>query len=107
VPRTRWTPELIDRVRKMAAEGYSAAQAADQLMSNLGTLCKVAAANGISFKRLAMSQRPCRAPLRVLDMIVDPDQRVRVAAKIALRDEIAKAKAEAATAPLYRGGWPD
>lgn len=99
---TRWTPELIDRIRALAAQGYSAKQVASLTGIAVGALTHQCCLRKISFRRMPKSQRPHQNPDHVpADATGD---RLRQAARADLDHEIAMARAEAKTAPLFRGG---
>lgn len=100
---TKWTPELIERVRGLAAEGYSAKQVAAMILCHVGVLSHYASVNRISFKRMAAKNRP-RVPLAVDLSTLPPEERLLHAARADLAHQIALARAEAKTAPIYRGG---
>ena len=103
---TRWTPELIAQIRALAALGYSAKQVSFITRTNLGTLNHQCQDNAISFQRLPASRRPKITPdqMQSVDPVLTSEERLRRLARADLDHEIAMARAEAATAPLFRGG---
>lgn len=103
---TRWTPELLDQIRALAAQGWTKLQIAQELGLSYGTLRARAGEAGIRFHGKTWDNRKARragqiAPSRP---VVQAD--LRQAASEELARQIALARAEATTAPLYRGGWP-
>lgn len=98
----RWTPELLDRVRALAPYRTSDQIAAELRVPGAALRSKAARA-GIRFTGKPWQGRAERreTPLSVGGaMAVE-----RARARLDLEHEIAAARDEAATAPLYRG-WP-
>jgi hypothetical protein len=98
-----WTPELIEELRQHAAAGVTKQQAAQKMGRSLGAIDAQAFLHKIGFSGKSYDNCEVRPP-------APPDpafiaQKAQ-AAREQLRRECALARAEAATAPLYRGGWP-
>ena len=93
---TRWTPELQQQVRDLAGQGMSARAAAEIMGVTRKAVATMASRHGISF-------RGNQAP----DFEMPDEPRSLTKARAILASEIAAAKQEMATAPLYRKGWPD
>lgn len=100
---TKWTPELLDRVRILADQGHSAKQTASLICVNVGVLSQYAGIHRISFKRMAAKNRP-RVASDIDVSTLPPEERLLHAARVDLAHQIALARAEAKTAPIYRGG---
>jgi hypothetical protein len=103
---TRWTPEFIAQVTALAARGYSAKQVAGMTSMRVQTLTQQCSARKISFQRMPASRRPRVNPEPVPspEDTMAGDDRMRQLARADLARQIALARAEAATAPIYRGG---
>ena len=103
---TRWTPEFVAHVSALAAQGYSAKQVAGMTSMRVQTLTQQCSARKISFQRLPSGLRPRVNPEPVPspDETMAGDERMRQLARADLARQIALARAEAATAPIYRGG---
>jgi hypothetical protein len=103
---TRWTPEFIEKVRRLAEQGYSAKQTAVITVMRLGTLTQQCSARGISFQRMPKSRRPRinPEPAPSPEDTMQAEERLLLLARADLAHQIALARAEAATAPIYRGG---
>lgn len=102
---TKWTPQLLDRVRALAETGITAQAVADALGVSISTMRPIANRAGIHFRGKTWQRRSERPAIPVLAWVPSPE-RVRLAARHDLDREIAAARAEAVSAPLYRGGWP-
>lgn len=105
---TTWTPDLIEQVRIEAATGATSDQIAAKLGVSTNSLRNIGHQHKIRFLGTtgqAKRERRASQPAPIPADIVDSD-RVVIAAKLDLERQIAIAKAEADTAPLYRGGWP-
>jgi hypothetical protein len=101
----RWTAQLLDRARAQADAGRTVEQAAKMLQVSEGSLSVYAGKHKIHFHgRKTQSKRARKAEAPVLDWLA-PADRALVATKQALAQEIALARDEMATAPLYRK-WP-
>lgn len=83
-----WTPEMVERLRLLSAAGATRETSAEVLRVKLSALDGAASRYKVKFtrRRKGAAKHPTLS-----DELVN---------------EIAAAKAEAATAPLYRGGWP-
>jgi len=103
---THWTPDFVDRVRALAEQGYSAKQVAGMLFLSVGNLTQNCCKRNISFQRMPKSKRPrIDATIPHFDPLMSTEERLQQAARADLVHQIALARAEAATAPIYRGGW--
>ena len=96
---TVWTPEVIARLRQLAESGKSRAQAAAILGVTVHALGNVASSRKIAFRPVS--------PVKLSGMPAQWHQAAVRRAAAELKREIAMARREAATAPLYRGGWPE
>lgn len=104
---TRWTPELIEQVRKLAEEGRSSGEVCNLLKVKTGILYLYSQKHGITFQVRPKKTKAAPMALAVpAEVSADHPERALQTARNILAHEIALAKAEAATAPLYRGGWP-
>jgi hypothetical protein len=112
---TRWTPLLLEQVRDLARQGWSMMGVAEKLNLSPRSLSFYASRLGIHFdsrggrKRraaLAMSEQAALQRPKMDLSALSSDDRLRMAARLDLEYEIAQARREALTAPLYRGGWP-
>jgi hypothetical protein len=91
---TRWTPDLIQRMRDIAADGHTSKETASLLKAPWASVKIYAARNGIAFKP--------QAPKADDDADqIPPD--AEAMAKAELHKQIVLAKREAATAPPYEG----
>lgn len=102
----RWTPDVIERLRELAAAGHTQVQAAILLGAKPSTLGTIASRQKIRFpvKRRGSAKKiveSSRKPARLKNPLKIPPGDF---ANVALRAEIEAAKREAPTAPLYRGG---
>jgi uncharacterized protein YqjF (DUF2071 family) len=98
---TKLTPALIEQIRAKAAQGFSAHQTAAALGLDRSYLVKQAGQLGIRFNKLPTDQMVVLhgAEIAQTSHAVITRRRTRLSAE--LRAEIAAAKAEAATAPLF------
>jgi hypothetical protein len=101
---TKWTPELIARIRDLAAQGYAAKHVASLIGANVVTLSHYACLHRIPFQRRPARDRPSIIPAAEAAAGVPPGERLRQMARADLDHQIALARAEARTAPIYRGG---
>lgn len=91
---TRWSPELIQRMREFAVAGHTSKETAVLLKAPWASVKIYATKHGITFK----------PPATKVDDDVDqipPD--AEAMAKAELRRQIAMAKQEASTSPPYEG----
>ena len=100
---TNWTPELLDQVRALAAEGKTYKQVATLLGVSVYSLKFYASQHQIKFtgKRYQNRDAVMAAPARQLP---DPEE-VMEAARKCLEREIAAAKAEMAAERERLGMW--
>lgn len=94
---TRWTNLLLERVRAHAAAGHSILETAEMFGVSHKSLSCIASRHGIRFgvRPHSKSIRPPRPSGAI----------AQLEARMALSREIAAARREAASAPLYRV-WP-
>jgi hypothetical protein len=98
----KWLLEHTQMLRDDAAAGLSRNQCADKRRLNRDTVTMYAKRNGIVFQTKPPS--PKLTGKEPTHFVLQPD--VIEFVKRRLADDIAAAKREAATAPLYRR-WPD